>query len=40
MDAVTQSKISRLRAWLLIVIGSGLSLGITLIAAYLGWRFC
>ena len=37
MDAATQSKISRLRAWLLIVIGSGLSLGITLIAAYLGW---
>jgi hypothetical protein len=37
MDTATQSKISRLRAWLLIVLGSGLSLGISLMAAFLGW---
>jgi hypothetical protein len=35
MDPAMTSKISRIRGWLLIVIGSSLSVGIALIAAFL-----
>lgn len=37
MDPAVQSKISRIRGWLLVVLGLGLSLGMTVLATFLAW---